>query len=145
LDKPDGARQPNSIDIHVGEQVRSRRKQLGLSQERLADALGLTFQQVQKYERGANRISASKLWDTASFLDVPIDWFFRGLPDGAAAPGVSDPDRPAFQPLSLGPEDTELLAAFQRIRRKKMRRRVLELVRELAAEESGRAGETDPD
>ena len=141
MDKTDSARQPNRVDVHVGDQVRSRRKQLGLSQERLADALGLTFQQIQKYERGTNRISASKLWDTASFLDVPIDWFFTGLAHGAAR-GVSEPDAPGFRPLSLGPEDAELLAAFQRIRRKKMRRRVLELVRELAAEESDGAGET---
>jgi len=116
-----------------------RRKQLGLSQERLADALGLTFQQVQKYERGTNRISASKLWDTAGFLDVPIDWFFRGLTERAAAGGVAEPAAPAYQPLTLGPEDMELLAAFQRISRKKLRRRVLELVRDLAAEDAGAA------
>lgn len=134
MDRPDSARQPNQIDVHVGEQVRMRRRQLGLSQERLADALGLTFQQVQKYERGTNRISASKLWDTAAFLGVPIDWFFRGITT-APAPGVSEPDAPAFQALSIGPEDQELLTAFQRITRKKMRRRVLELVRELAGEE----------
>lgn len=140
MDKPDSARQPNSIDVHVGEQVRRRRKQLGLSQERLADALGLTFQQVQKYERGSNRISASKLWETASFLEVPVQWFYDGL--AASVPGgVSEPVAPAFQSLSLDADDTELLAAFQRIRRKKMRRRVLELVRELAAEEA----EGEPD
>lgn len=145
MDKPDSTRQPNRIDVHVGEQVRTRRKQLGLSQERLADALGLTFQQVQKYERGTNRISASKLWDTATFLEVPINWFFQGLVQelgAGSARGVSEPEAPAFQALSLGPEDAELLAAFQRIRRKKMRRRVLELVRELAAEEAGGSGET---
>ncbi|MDP8916463.1 MAG: helix-turn-helix domain-containing protein, partial [Pseudomonadota bacterium] len=122
LNKPASARQPTEVDVHVGEQVRQRRRQLGLSQERLADALGLTFQQVQKYERGANRISASKLWDTASFLGVPIDWFFQGLSEPSAA-GVSEPQPAAFKPLTLGPEDSELLAAFQRITRKKMRRR----------------------
>lgn len=136
LNKPASARQPNEVDVHVGAQVRQRRRQLGLSQERLADALGLTFQQVQKYERGANRISASKLWDTASFLGVPIDWFFRGIED-ARAPGVSERAAADFKPLSLGPEETELLAAFQRITNKKMRRRVLELVRELASDQGG--------
>lgn len=135
VDKAASGRQPNSVDAHVGEQVRMRRRQLGLSQERLADALGLTFQQVQKYERGSNRISASKLWETASFLDVPIDWFFRGL-IAPAVSGVSESEPPAFAALKLGPEDAELLAAFQRITRKRMRRSVLQLVRELAAEEA---------
>src|SRR5215472_8542656 len=74
-------RSPNPVDLHVGGRVRMRRKMLGISQERLADALGLTFQQVQKYERGANRISASKLYEIARFLSAPIAYFFEGLAD----------------------------------------------------------------
>jgi len=136
-----GDRQPNQVDRHVGERVRARRKQLGLSQDRLADALGLTFQQVQKYERGTNRISASKLFDTAGALQVDIPFFFEGLKHETRPDGVSESDAPAFEPLNLTPEDLELIAAFQSIGRKRMRRRVLELVRELAAEEP--AGASD--
>ncbi len=130
-----GDRQPNFVDRHVGERVRARRKQLGLSQDKLADALGLTFQQVQKYERGANRISASKLYDTAAALQVEIPYFFDGLKPGAGLDGVSESEPPPFDHQPLTPEDQELLAAFRSIHRKRMRRRVLELVREIAAEE----------
>ena len=70
---------PNPVDVHVGLQVRLRRKELKISQEKLAETLGLTFQQVQKYERGANRISASKLYEIARSLQAPISWFFEGL------------------------------------------------------------------
>src|ERR1700709_1304619 len=80
-------RSPNPIDLHVGARVRMRRKLLGMSQEKLADALGLTFQQVQKYERGANRVSASKLFEISRFLDVAPAYFFDGLagePSGGA-------------------------------------------------------------
>ena len=79
--KSDPARAPNPIDIHVGLQVRLRRKALKISQEKLADSLGLTFQQVQKYERGANRISASKLYEIAAALRTPVSYFFEGLAD----------------------------------------------------------------
>jgi transcriptional regulator with XRE-family HTH domain len=123
------------VDRHVGERVRQRRKQLGFSQDRLADALGLTFQQVQKYERGSNRISASKLFDTAAALQVDIPFFFEGLTPGAPLDGVWEAPAPAFEHLTLSPEDTELLGAFRSITRKRMRKRVLELVRELAQEE----------
>src|ERR1700750_3211772 len=81
---PDLERAPNPIDIHVGLQVRLRRKELKISQEKLAETLDLTFQQVQKYERGANRISASKLYEIARTLRVPIGWFFEGLSDPCA-------------------------------------------------------------
>lgn len=74
---------PNRVDLHVGMRIRMRRKMLGVSQEALADELGLTFQQVQKYERGANRVSASKLYDTARALSTTVAWFFEGLADTA--------------------------------------------------------------
>src|SRR5471032_2060573 len=77
----DPERTPNPIDVHVGLQVRLRRKELKISQEKLAETLGLTFQQVQKYERGSNRISASKLYEIARSLRVSIAWFFEGLSD----------------------------------------------------------------
>jgi transcriptional regulator with XRE-family HTH domain len=134
--RPPGDRQPNLVDRHVGERVRARRKQLGLSQDRLAEALGLTFQQVQKYERGANRISASKLFDAAGALQVEISFFFDGLTRNADQPGVAEPEAPAFQHLALTSEDTELVEAFHAIGRKRLRKRIYELVREIAAEES---------
>src|ERR1700744_379526 len=92
-DKSDLDRLPNPVDIHVGLQVRLRRKELKISQEKLAEALGLTFQQVQKYERGANRISASKLYEISQALNVPIGWFFEGL---TKANGVDEADDKPF-------------------------------------------------
>ena len=85
-------RSPNPVDLHVGGRIRMRRKLLGVSQERLADDLGLTFQQVQKYERGANRVSASKLYEIAKSLQTSIAYFFEGLvdPSTARAEGVAE-------------------------------------------------------
>src|SRR5579863_10251055 len=80
-EKSEYERSPNPIDVHVGLQVRLRRKELKISQEKLAETLGLTFQQVQKYERGSNRISASKLYEIARTLRVSMNWFFEGLGD----------------------------------------------------------------
>ena len=132
----DAQRSPNPVDLHVGGRVRMRRKMLGVSQERLADALGLTFQQVQKYERGANRVSASKLYDIARFLGVPVSYFFEGLadpstPDAAAADGRSEQ---AVHEFLMTAEGLELAAMFPKISRPQLRRRVLELVRSLADE-----------
>lgn len=88
-------RRPNPVDLHVGARIRLRRKMIGVTQEQLSDALGLTFQQVQKYENGANRVSASKLWDIARKLEVSIAYFFEGLEEGecsaAAAKVGADP------------------------------------------------------
>lgn len=81
--KTAGKKGPNPVDIHVGRRVRIRRVLCGLSQTALADQLSLTFQQLQKYESGANRISASRLWQIAKILDVPIAWFFMGIDDDA--------------------------------------------------------------
>src|SRR5271170_2236566 len=92
-DRPDPERSPNPIDVHVGLQVRLRRKELKISQEKLAESLGLTFQQVQKYERGANRISASKLYEIARALRAPVSYFFDGLADPASETG--DRQRPS--------------------------------------------------
>src|SRR5262249_48682224 len=77
---------PSPIDVHVGSRIRLRRTLLGMSQERLGEALGLTFQQVQKYERGVNRVGASRLFDLSRVLDVPISFFFEARPEGLAGP-----------------------------------------------------------
>lgn len=87
VEKGDGDRRANPVDVHVGSRIAHRRRSLGLSQSDLGQALGLTFQQIQKYERGANRVSASRLWEAAGFLGVPVSYFFEGLAqtDGATA------------------------------------------------------------
>src|SRR5512142_1412840 len=84
-------RSPNPVDRHVGLRIRMRRKEVGISQERLAEAIGLTFQQIQKYERAANRVSASKLWDVARALNTNIAYFYQGLADQPAPVGADRP------------------------------------------------------
>ena len=114
-----------------------KRKVLGVSQERLAEALGLTFQQVQKYERGANRVSASKLYEIARFLNAPVSYFFEGLADptsGDTGSGIDGPEQFVHDFL-MTPEGLELAATFPKIRKGRIRRRVLELVRTLAGED----------
>ena len=134
---------PNPVDVHVGSRIRLRRKILGMSQERLAEKLGLTFQQVQKYERGANRVSASKLYQTAQALQAPISYFFEGL----AAPGVDSsggPDPSAERAVSAfltTPEGLELASVFPRVRDAAVRRQMLELVRAVARSETAAAAE----
>jgi transcriptional regulator with XRE-family HTH domain len=130
-------RSPNPVDLHVGGRIRMRRKMLGVSQERLAEALGLTFQQVQKYERGANRVSASKLYEIARFLSAPISYFFEGLSDPASggAPGHDEASEQFVHDFLMTSEGLELAAAFPRIRRSRLRRRVLDLVRAICEDE----------
>jgi transcriptional regulator with XRE-family HTH domain len=108
-----------------------RRKALGISQERLAERLGLTFQQVQKYERGANRVSASKLWEIARALRTNVAYFYEGLESEAeeAARGFMGVNTQEFL---LTPEGMELAATFPRVRRPGVRRKVLDLVRAMA-------------
>lgn len=115
-------------DQHVGVRLRLRRKQLGLTQSGLAQALGITFQQIQKYERGANRVSASKLFEAAHVLGVPVGYFFEGLPPPAEPAGAAPADPMLdFARLSEGPE---IIALFTRLDGN-LRRRIIELVRVL--------------
>jgi transcriptional regulator with XRE-family HTH domain len=130
-------RAANPVDLHVGARIRMRRKTMGLSQERLAESLSLTFQQVQKYERGANRVSASKLYEIARSLRSPINYFFDGLADTVdpLPEGVADQDASAFvHELVMTPEGMELAALFPRIA-KRGRKLVLDLARVLAEED----------
>jgi transcriptional regulator with XRE-family HTH domain len=128
-------RGPNPVDLHVGSRVRMRRKMLGISQERLADALGLTFQQVQKYERGTNRVSASKLYEIASFLSTPVSYFFEGLSDPATGEAAASGGGEVLaHDFLMTSEGLELAGLFPRIDNAKLRRRVLDLVRALAEE-----------
>ena len=127
-------RSPNPIDVHVGLQVRLRRKELKISQEKLAETLGLTFQQVQKYERGTNRISASKLYEIARSLRVSIAWFFEGLSDpqeGRGKGGVDYDMAPTTQSFLMTPEGIDLANLFPKIEHPRVRRRLVDLVRSL--------------
>lgn len=118
-----------------------RRKFLGLSQETLATALDLTFQQVQKYERGANRISASKLYEIAVTLKVPIQYFFEGYGDAPVGEGFSESSSEKFvHGFLMTTEGIELAEAFPRIQSAKFRRRVLELVKTLADDGAAEEG-----
>lgn len=121
-------RGPNPVDRHVGLRIRMRRKELGVSQERLAESIGLTFQQVQKYERAANRVSASKLWEMARALDTSVAYFYEGLAEGAAR-GSNNPPSETVQDFLLTPEGMELAQAFPRISQPRVRRKIVELVR----------------
>ncbi|MGH6983747.1 MAG: helix-turn-helix domain-containing protein [Stellaceae bacterium] len=135
---------PNPIDVHVGARVRLRRTLLGISQEKLGQAIGLTFQQVQKYERGTNRIGASRLHGLAQVLEVPVSYFFAelNLPDGtslgADAPvkppkGLSEPADVFYgnEPI-MRRETLELVRAYLRITDPQLRRRVFELAKAIA-------------
>ena len=135
---------PNPIDIHVGGRIRLRRTLLGMSQERLADAIGLTFQQVQKYERGANRVGSSRLFDLSRILDVPMSYFFDEM-----APGVADKTpsklmgsaqvRAEYEPDPMAKRETlELVRAYYKVEDQAVRKRIFELTKSLA--KAGEAG-----
>ena len=118
-----GERGPRPVDVHVGSRVRVRRTMLGMSQEKLGEALGLTFQQIQKNEKGMNRIGSSRLYELSHILDVPIKYFFDGL-DDARSEGGED---------TLTKRETlELVRAYHRIKRDKVRKRLFELVQAVA-------------
>ena len=110
-----------------------RRKELGISQEKLADSIGLTFQQVQKYERAANRVSASKLWEMSRALSTSIAYFYEGLGETVETPGSNLP-REAVQDFLMTPEGIELASTFPKIPRGRVRRKILDLVRAMAGE-----------
>src|SRR6059058_929457 len=125
---------PDPIDKHVGSRVRMRRMMLAMSQEKLGNALGLTFQQVQKYEKGTNRIGASRLQQISHILQVPVAFFFEGAPNLAdAADEMIDAPSPTYVSDFLATsEGLSLTKAFMRIKEPKLRRRIVDLVEEIA-------------
>jgi transcriptional regulator with XRE-family HTH domain len=131
---------PNPIDKHVGSRVRMRRMMLGMSQEKLGDALSLTFQQVQKYEKGTNRIGASRLQQISQILQVPVAFFFEGAPHAAGGPatvGLEDAPSPSYVSEFLATSDgLSLTKAFMRIPDAKLRRRIVDLVQQIAGEDA---------
>jgi transcriptional regulator with XRE-family HTH domain len=123
---------PNAIDKHVGSRLRMRRMMLGMSQEKLGEAFGLTFQQVQKYEKGTNRMGASRLQHAAHILDVPVPFFFEVAPGQQAVDGTAP--LPSFVNEFISSEDgLRLIKAFVRIARPAVRRRIVQLVQEIAS------------
>ncbi|HSU06905.1 MAG TPA: helix-turn-helix transcriptional regulator [Acetobacteraceae bacterium] len=134
---------PSPIDVHVGTRIRLRRTLLGLSQERLGDALGLTFQQVQKYERGVNRVGASRLFDLSRVLDVPISFFFDDMPDSLSgnssaarrAVGFNDQQDPFGDDTMSRRETLELVRAYYRVADPALRKKVFELIKSMGPAE----------
>jgi len=120
---------PNPIDTHVGRRMRARREMCGMPQKELARQLGISFQQVQKYESGANRISASKLWQLCDVLDVAPGYFFEGLAGGRARP--SEPVTSADPESRSARQVLDLNQAFQKIPDSRVRRQVVQLVKSL--------------
>lgn len=133
-------RAANVIDRRLGQRVRTRRLEIGMSQERLAELLGVTFQQVQKYEKGVNRIAASRLFDISAALDMSVARFFEGL-SAARAGGVAETEEGYAQDILATPEGAQLIGLFAAIKNLKVRRRVVELVKALAEDpEAGGRG-----
>ena len=138
-----GSRRPNPVDIHVGSRVKFRRMLLGLSQERLGERLGLTFQQVQKYEKGVNRIGASRLFELSRVLGVSVSFFYDEAPEHMAQPlemasvqGFAEMPAESYASDFLSSrEGLELNKAFARISDPKVRRTIVDLVRSLAGED----------
>lgn len=130
---------PNPMDVHVGGRVRLRRTLLGMSQERLGEALGLTFQQVQKYERGTNRVGASRLYHLSQILDVPVSFFFEEIlpetvvPSGGGSAGSASAAgaRPESETM-MRRETLELVRAYYRIGDPQVRRRLFDLTKAIA-------------
>ena len=130
---------PNPVDVHVGGRVRLRRTLLGLSQEKLGDAVGLTFQQIQKYEKGANRIGASRLYQFSEILDVAVSYFFEDMPTeiksrrGAYQMGLRDQDQEVLKADPMVRRETlELVRYYYRISNPEVRKNVFELTKTLA-------------
>ncbi len=139
---------PHPVDVHVGSRVRMRRTLLGMSQEKLGEALGLTFQQVQKYERGANRVGASRLYQISRILDVPVAFFFDEMTGAAPSPsaqlvGLSEESEPSsFDPMAKR-ETLELVRAYYRIVDPRVRKRIFELTKAVAGTTRTRKKSTD--
>jgi transcriptional regulator with XRE-family HTH domain len=129
---------PNPVDKYVGSRVRMRRIMLGMSQEKLGEALGLTFQQIQKYEKGTNRVGASRIKQISEILQVPVSFLFDGGPTGIVnAEGLNEETSPSYISDFLATsEGLALTRAFTRIGDAKLRRSIVDLVEQIAAREA---------
>lgn len=131
-------RAANAVDRRLGQRVRTRRLEIGMSQERLAELLGVTFQQVQKYEKGVNRIAASRLFDISSALDVPVARLFEGLTSTRLGAGVAEAEQDYIHDALATPEGAQLIALFAAIKNPRVRRRVVDLVKVLSDDPEAR-------
>ena len=125
---------PNPVDVHVGKRLRQRRTFVGMTQEQLGAALGITFQQIQKYERGANRIGASRLFDICRILDVAPQFFFEAMPPGTGG-DAADSSPASKADDAVDRETMDLVRAYRQIDSANVRHRLLELTRTLAKSE----------
>lgn len=134
LIKTDMEMSKQSIDENVGKRLRLRRTMMGLSQEAVAKAVGITFQQVQKYEKGSNAMNARRLYEFAQFMNVPVAYFFEGLEgEGAGAKGFSETSAESFEHNNVSDrESLEMMKAFKRITEQPVRKRIADLVRAIA-------------
>ena len=133
-------RAANPVDTHVGARIRLRRQVLKMSQERLGEQLGVTFQQVQKYERGANRVGASRLWRLSQVLDVPVSFFFEGLTTDIESGEFAENDQmPIVYDFINSSDGVALAKAVSQITNKAVRRQILELARSLAKDSAEKA------
>lgn len=128
-------KKPNPIDVHVGGRIRLRRNMLAMSQERLGESLGITFQQIQKYEKGTNRVGASRLQAIAQILEVPVSFFFEDAPGGGVAGLAEESSTTYVVDFLSSTEGLQLNRAFVRIADPKVRRKIIDLVRTLADED----------
>lgn len=129
-------KKPNPIDTHVGSRIRLRRNMMGMSQEKLGEMLGITFQQVQKYEKGANRVGASRLQAISSILGAPVSFFFEDAPTDAPPGGFAEVEGSRYvADFVSSAEGLQLNRAFVRIRDAKVRRKILDLVKTLSDDE----------
>jgi transcriptional regulator with XRE-family HTH domain len=140
-----GSDTPHPVDVHVGQRVKLRRTLMGMTQGKLGESIGLTFQQVQKYERGANRVSASKLWQLGNVLDVPVAFFFEDMPQSVrdSFPGyegeTAESDIPEEHLTLHRRQSLELVRTFSRLQAQVLRKRVIDMVRAIAESETVKA------
>lgn len=131
-------RTPHPVDIHVGKRLRMRRTILGLSQESLGNATGITFQQIQKYERGINRVGSSRLFEFSTILDIPVSYFFEGYEADTAHAGLNDTNADTFDHEQMGSRETlEMMRSYYRIENPMTRKRIFELIKSLAEKPEG--------
>ncbi len=134
------ASSPHPVDIHVGKQLRLKRTILGMSQETIGTAIGVTFQQIQKYERGINRMGASRLYDFSKLLNVPVSYFFEGLSQGNEqavynVQGMAESSAPEFEHEQMASRETmEMMRAYYKIQNPAIRKRIFELIKTIAGD-----------
>ncbi|PSH68298.1 transcriptional regulator [Phyllobacterium brassicacearum] len=133
----DNKKRPNPVDVHVGARIRLRRNMIGLSQEKLGESLGITFQQIQKYEKGMNRVGASRLQAIGNILNVPVTFFFDDMPGQSDKPKGFDEESETTYVVGFlnSSEGIQLARAFAKITDAKIRRKILDLIRTLGDEE----------